>query len=67
MKLPQLGVARPVTVMMLFLGIMLLGIYSATKLPVDLFPEIEPPTISVIITWPGASAREIEFSSMLQR
>ena len=60
MKLPQLGVARPVTVTMLFLGIMLLGIYSAAKLPVDLFPEMEPPVVSVIITWSGASARDVE-------
>ena len=60
MKLPQLGVSRPVTVMMLFLGLMMIGIYSALNLPLDLYPEIEPPEISVIITWTGASTKDVE-------
>ncbi len=46
--------------MMIFVGIMVLGIYSLTKLPVDLYPEMEPPYISVITTYPGANASDIE-------
>jgi len=60
MKLPELGVKRPVTVMMLFLGILLMGLVSVTMLPIDLMPEMEPPAISVLISWFGASAEDVE-------
>lgn len=46
--------------MMFFVGIMVLGVYSLLKLPVDLYPEMEPPYISVITTYPGANASDIE-------
>lgn len=60
MNLPKLGVSRPVAVLMLFMAIMLIGVYSYFKLPVDLYPEIEPPVISVILTWSGASTEDVE-------
>jgi HAE1 family hydrophobic/amphiphilic exporter-1 len=45
---------------MVFVAVMVLGLYSAIQLPVDLYPEIEPPYISVMTTYPGASAADIE-------
>ena len=42
MKLPQLAVRRPNTVMMIFLGISLFGAISLSKLGIDMLPEIEP-------------------------
>jgi len=60
MKLPHLSVSRPVFVTMAFLGILMIAVFSYTKLPVDQLPEIEVPTVSVIITWPGASTEDVE-------
>ena len=60
MKLPEFGVKRSVTVVMLFLGIVLLGVVALFKLPVDMLPEIEPPAISVITVYPGAAAADVE-------
>lgn len=37
-----------------------LGIFSLTKLPVQLFPDIERPVISVQTSWRAASPQEIE-------
>ena len=37
-----------------------LGLYSATRLPIQLFPDIARPVISVQTTWRAASPREIE-------
>jgi multidrug efflux pump subunit AcrB len=37
-----------------------LGIYSLFKLPVQLFPDIERPTISIQTSWRAASPQEIE-------
>ena len=60
MKLSQFSVLRPVTVIMIFLAIFILGAVSLQKLPVDNMPEIEPPSISVLTPWPGAGAEDVE-------
>jgi len=60
MKLPELGVNRPVTTLMVFLGILLLGFVTLTQLPIDLLPDIEIPSISVITIYQGASTEDVE-------
>jgi HAE1 family hydrophobic/amphiphilic exporter-1 len=60
MKLPELGVQKPVATLMFFLAIFLLGAVMATQLPVDLMPEIERPTVTVVTTWEGVSAADVE-------
>ncbi len=60
MRLPELGVRRPVFTLMLFIAFLVLGLVSLTKLPVDLFPEVETPAITVITLWPGASVEDVE-------
>lgn len=54
------AVKRPITTIMIFVGLMVLGIYSLVKLPVDLYPEIETPFMSVFTSYVGASASDIE-------
>lgn len=60
MNLPEFGVRRPVTNLMIFLGVIVLACYSLTRTGVDLFPEIEPPVISVVSSYPGASPEDVE-------
>lgn len=60
MKLTELSVRRPVTTLMAFLAVSLLGLVSLRMLPVDLLPKMEPPAISVITNYPGASAEDVE-------
>jgi hydrophobe/amphiphile efflux-1 (HAE1) family protein len=60
MKLPEIGVKRPVATAMLFTAIILLGIVSLKMLPLDLMPEMEFPSVTVITVYPGASANEVE-------
>lgn len=60
MNIPKLAVEKPVTTTMIFVAIFLLGLVSLFRLPVDLFPEIEPPIISVITSYPGAGASDVE-------
>ncbi|NOZ64438.1 MAG: efflux RND transporter permease subunit [Caldiserica bacterium] len=60
MNLPRFGVKRPVSTLMLFLGIFLLGVVSYFHLPLDMMPEITLPSISVITTYPGASPEDVE-------
>ncbi len=60
MKLPQVAVKRPVFTAMLFVAILLFGLVALVKLPLDIFPEMELPTLTVITVYPGASADEVE-------
>jgi HAE1 family hydrophobic/amphiphilic exporter-1 len=53
-------VNKPVTVLMIFLAVIVLGLFSLQRLPIDFFPEIEPPYISVMTTYPGANGSELE-------
>ncbi|HHV85786.1 MAG TPA: efflux RND transporter permease subunit [Petrimonas sp.] len=60
MKLPEIGVKKPVATTMLFLAIIMLGLVSLKMLPLDIMPEMEFPSITVITIYPGASANEVE-------
>ncbi len=46
--------------MMVFVAIIIFGIYSYIKLPIDFYPEMEIPAVSVITSYPGANAADIE-------
>ncbi|HPF92960.1 MAG TPA: efflux RND transporter permease subunit, partial [Tenuifilaceae bacterium] len=60
MILPRISVRRPVAVAMLFVAILLFGLVSLTRLPLDVMPEMEFPSLTVITIYPGASATEVE-------
>ncbi|MBM3818637.1 MAG: efflux RND transporter permease subunit [Acidimicrobiia bacterium] len=60
MSIPRLAIERPVTMFMLSAIIVLLGAISLTRLPVDLMPEIQMPTISVNVNYPGVGPLEME-------
>lgn len=62
MSLPDISVRRPITTLMLFAAILIIGFVSYQRLPIDLFPEIEPPVISVLVQYPGASAQDVELN-----
>ena len=54
------AVKQPITTIMIFLAVMIFGIYSLVRLPVDIYPDIEFPAITVMTTYNGASAADIE-------
>ncbi|HBE43719.1 MAG TPA: multidrug transporter AcrB, partial [Bacteroidales bacterium] len=60
MSIYSSSVKRPVTTILIFAALMVIGLYSLTRLPVDLYPEIELPFVTVLTTYPGASASDIE-------
>jgi CzcA family heavy metal efflux pump len=60
MNLPEISVKRPYTVLMIFLAILIISIITIPKIPVDLMPDIEMPSVSVIVPYPGASASDVE-------
>ena len=54
------AVKRPITTIMVFVALLVMGVYSLNKLPIDFYPDIDFPAISVITTYAGASAADIE-------
>ena len=60
MSIPRLAIQRPVTMFMISSVITLLGVISLTRLPVDLMPEFEQPTINVRTSYPGVGPLEME-------
>ncbi len=60
MKISNLSIKRPVTVIMLTLIVIMLGIVSLMNLSVDLYPEINVPVAIVSTNYSGAGPQEIE-------
>src|SRR5262245_9634298 len=59
-NLPAFSVRRPITVYMFTSVLVLLGAISFMRLPVDLMPEIQNPTITVRTAYPGVAPEEVE-------
>ena len=60
MSLYATAVKKPVTTALCFVAIVVIGLFSLSRLSIDLYPEIETNTIMVMTAYPGASAADIE-------
>ena len=60
MAIYKSAIEKPVTTALIFVAVIIVGIYSFIKLPIDMFPQMDPPYITVMTTYPGASASEME-------
>ena len=60
MSIYKNAVNKPITTILIFVAVVVMGIFSLMQVPIDLFPEMDPPYISVITTYVGANATEIE-------
>ncbi|MGH8238072.1 MAG: efflux RND transporter permease subunit, partial [Steroidobacteraceae bacterium] len=54
------AIRNPVAIGVTVLLISLFGLLSLKQLPLQLFPDIERPTISIFTNWRGASPEEVE-------
>ena len=60
MKIYETAVRKPISTALIFIGVIIFGLFSVTKLGVDYYPEIEIPYVSVITMYPGGNAEDIE-------
>jgi HAE1 family hydrophobic/amphiphilic exporter-1 len=60
MSIPRLAIHRPVTMFMVSSIVILLGVISATRLPVDLMPDMTFPSLTVRVGYAGVGPVEIE-------
>ena len=60
MKLAELSVRRGVTFAMIFVVVLGFGLYSLSRLRLDLYPDVAFPTVLVVTTYTGASPEDME-------
>ena len=60
MNISESSVRRPVTTLMVFLGVILIGIFCFVQMPIDLLPEMDIPAITVVTPYEGAGPKEVE-------
>ena len=60
MSLVRFVLQRPYTVGSMLILICLLGIGAGLRMPIDIFPEINIPVVSVVWTYSGMSATDIQ-------
>ena len=60
MNIYKTAVHNPITTILLFAAIGIMGLFSLSRLGIDLYPDIESNSIMVMTTYAGASAEDIE-------
>ena len=60
MTLPEFSIRRPVLTIAVSLLAAIAGVVGLTRLPVREYPAIDPPTLSVSTSYPGAAAEIVE-------
>ncbi|MBT7591997.1 MAG: efflux RND transporter permease subunit, partial [Candidatus Scalindua sp.] len=60
MRIVEFSTRRRVTVVMLMLTLVIFGLISYKRLPINLLPDISYPTLTVRTEYPGAAPSEIE-------
>lgn len=56
----EFSVRRPIATSMIFIALFAIGVMSLLLLSIDLFPDITPPSASILTTYRGASAEDVE-------
>ncbi len=60
MSIYKTAINKPVTTILIFVAVIIVGVFCFSRLPIDEFPEMDPPYATVMTTYAGASASEVE-------
>ncbi len=60
MGLTRLALRRPLTMLMIILGLVIMGYRAYTFLQLDRFPRVDFPFVTVVTVFPGASPEDVE-------
>ncbi len=67
MQFIEFVVANPVKVAVGVLLLVLFGVVALFRMPMQLTPEVQTPTITIETRWPGASPQEVEREIVLEQ
>ena len=59
-RLVAASLRQRLIVVLLAIGVAGLGIWSFSRLPVDAYPDLSPPSVEISTQWPGHAAEEVE-------
>ena len=60
MKIYESAVRKPVSTIMIFIAVVVMGVFSLRNLAIDMYPEMDMPMLMVMTSYPGANASDIE-------
>ena len=60
MAIYKTAINKPITTGLIFVAVIILGLFSLSRLPIDQMPEMDPPYVTVMTTYAGANASDIE-------
>lgn len=60
MSIYKKAILKPITTGLVFVAVIVMGLFSLLRLPIDQFPQMDPPYVTIMTTYPGANASEIE-------
>ncbi|MBW3550272.1 MAG: efflux RND transporter permease subunit, partial [Proteobacteria bacterium] len=60
MSIAELSLKRPVTTVMLFVSMVVIGLIAAVRLPLEALPDISFPGVFVQLPYPGSTPEEVE-------
>ncbi|KAA2286008.1 efflux RND transporter permease subunit [Arenimonas fontis] len=56
----ELSLRRPVTAVMFYVSLVVIGLIAAFRLPLEMFPDVNVPFVMVDIPYPGSTPEEVE-------
>ncbi len=60
MFLTRISVNQPVFATMIMVALMVVGVYSFQRLPIEQLPDVDFPVVAVVVSYPGASPEAVE-------
>lgn len=60
MSVAEFSIKRPVTTIMFFVSLFVIGTIAAIRLPLEAFPDVSPPFIMVQLPYTGSTPEEVE-------
>jgi HAE1 family hydrophobic/amphiphilic exporter-1 len=60
MNLAELSLRRPVTAVMFYVSLVVIGLIASFRLPLEQFPDVNVPFILVDLPYPGSTPEEVE-------
>ena len=60
MKITEFSLRRPSLITVVFLSLLILGLFSYSRIPADLLPRMDFPFVAVVVPYPGAGPEDVE-------
>ncbi|RMH94826.1 efflux RND transporter permease subunit [Lysobacter pythonis] len=60
MSIAELSIKRPITTIMLFVSMVVVGLIAAVRLPLESMPDVSAPFLYVMLPYPGSTPEETE-------